>query len=219
MFGDDRFWSTCFDGVRTLTFNVKVQDKGMWLTSFNEVCDSRRAAVIPGMFPSGKGYADAQLPHNESNGNSQIGNGMVQDPAIPTTILDEEASTLPLERCMRIVPHEQWSLLCCYLSQAFSFANHTKEALLSVREDTSRSNFQAQSFTEVKDINADEVEQVDSVGNQLSEATMNDADILENGKDEAPLDTDPSKIVEEKRSEQIEPSRDGGKRKLQLQGR
>ncbi|KAJ8541980.1 hypothetical protein K7X08_016846 [Anisodus acutangulus] len=164
----------------------KVQDKGMWLTSFNEVCDSRRAAIVPGMFPSGKGYADAQLPNDGSNGNSQNGNGMVQDPAIPTTILDEEASTLPLERCMRIVPHDQNS--GAFFVVVFHKLSHLP------RKTTSRCNFQAQSFTEVKDINADEVEQVDSIGNQLSEATMNDADILENGKDEAPLDTDPSKI-------------------------
>ncbi|KAK4353914.1 hypothetical protein RND71_026108 [Anisodus tanguticus] len=200
-----------------------VQDKGMWLTSYNEVCDSRRAAVVPGMFPSGKGYVDAQLPYTGSNCNSQNGNGMLQDPTIPTTILDEEASTLPLERCMRIVPHDQ-------NSGAFFIAVFHKLSPLPVIQKkpcchpgktTSRGNFQAQSFTEVKDITADEVEQVDSVGNQLSEATMDDADILENGEDEVPLDTDtdPSEIIEEKRPEQIEPSRDGGKRKLQLQGR
>ncbi|KAJ8540155.1 hypothetical protein K7X08_026544 [Anisodus acutangulus] len=201
----------------------KVQDKGMWLTSYNEVYDSRRAAVVPGMFPSGKGYVDAQLPYTGSNCNSQNGNGMVQDHTIPTTILDEEASTLPLERCMRIVPHDQ-------NSGAFFIAVFHKLSPLPVIQKkpcchpgktTSRGNFQAQSFTEVKDITADEVEQVDSVGNQLSEATMDDADILENGEDEVPLDTDtdPSEIIEEKRPEQIEPSRDEGKRKLQLQGR
>lgn len=91
---------------------------------------------------------------------------------------------------------------------------------------TSTGNFQSQSFPKVKDINADEVEQVDSVGNQLSEATMDDADILENGKDEAPLDADCTKILDEKRL-QFEPSSDGragpelvrGRGKLQTQGR
>ncbi|XP_060213122.1 uncharacterized protein LOC132640530 isoform X1 [Lycium barbarum] len=195
----------------------KVQDKGMWLTSFNEVLDSRRAAVVPGMFPSGKGYVDAL----EHNGNSQNGTGMVQDPATPTTILGEEASSLPLERCMRIVPHDQ-------NSGAFFIAVLHKLSPLPLiqMKTTSRGNFQAQNFIEVKDINAGEVEKVDSVGNQLSEATIDDADILENGKDEAPLDTDPSKIVEEKRPELIEPSSDGragpelvkGRRKLQMQG-
>lgn len=85
---------------------MQVQDKGVWLASYNEVCDSRRAAVVPGMFPSGNGYVDApghQFSDNWSNGSSQNGTGMVQD----TTILDEEVSTLPLERCMRIVPHDQ----------------------------------------------------------------------------------------------------------------
>lgn len=95
---------------------MQVQDKGMWLTSFSEVHDSRRAAVVPGMFPSGIGYVDApghgdgarrsHLPDNGSNDDSQNGIGMVQDPATPT-ILAEEASTLPLERCVRIVPHDQ----------------------------------------------------------------------------------------------------------------
>lgn len=86
---------------------------------------------------------------------------------------------------------------------------------------TSTGNFQAQSLPKVKDINADGVEQVDS------EATMDYADILENGNDEATLDTDPSKIVEGERPEHIKPSSDGragpelvtGRRKLQMQGK
>ncbi|XP_009600484.1 uncharacterized protein [Nicotiana tomentosiformis] len=215
----------------------KVKDKGMWLTSYQEVSNSRRAAVVPGMFPSGKAFVDApdddasrsQLPDNGSNSNSQNGIAVVQDPATQTTILDEEASNLPLERCMRIVPHDQ-------NTGAFFIAVFHKLSPLPVIQKklfgqpgktTSRGNFQAQTFTEFKDINADEVEQVDSVGNQLSEATMDDDDILENAKDEAPLDTDPNKIVDEKRPEQIEPSDDGrsgpeldrGKRKLQMQGK
>ncbi|KAM3344736.1 RNA cytosine-C(5)-methyltransferase NSUN2 isoform X2 [Capsicum galapagoense] len=215
----------------------KVQDKGMWLTSFSEVHDSRRAAVVPGMFPSGIGYVDApghgdgarrsHLPDNGSNDDSQNGIGMVQDPATPTTILAEEASTLPLERCVRIVPHDQ-------NSGAFFIAVFHKLSPLPVIQKkpcwpgkmTSTGNFQSQSFPKVKDINADEVEQVDSVGNQLSEATMDDADILENGKDEAPLDADCTKILDEKRL-QFEPSSDGragpelvrGRGKLQTQGR
>nr|XP_016440804.1 PREDICTED: tRNA (cytosine(34)-C(5))-methyltransferase-like [Nicotiana tabacum] len=217
----------------------KVKDKGMWLTSYKEVCNSRRAAVVPGMFPSGNVYVDApehgddasrsQLPDNGSNSNSQNGIGVLQDPTTPTTILDEEASSLPLERCVRIVPHDQ-------NTGAFFIAVFHKISPLPVIQKkpfgqpgktTSRGNFQAQTFTEVKDINADEVEQVDSVDNRISEVTMDDDDILENGKDEAPPDTDPSKIVDEKRPEQIEPPSDGrsdpelvtGKRKLQMQGK
>lgn len=68
---------------------------------------------------------------------------------------------------------------------------------------------------------------MDSVGTQLSEVIMDDANILENGNDKATLDTDPSKLVEGKRLELIKPSSDGnagpelvkGSRKLQMRGR
>ncbi|XP_055810969.1 uncharacterized protein LOC129880797 [Solanum dulcamara] len=210
----------------------KVQDKGVWLTSYNEICDSRRAAVVPGMFPSGKGYVDApgrQLPDNGSNGNSQNGIRMVQDSANPTTILDEEVSTLPLERCIRIVPHDQNSgaFFIAVFHKLSPSPVTQKKHCYQPGNTTSAGNFQAQSLPKVKDINADEVEQVDSVGNQLSEATMGDADILKNGNGEATPDTDPSKIVEGKRPEQTKPSSDGGagpelvtgRRRIQMQGR
>ncbi|CAN4097302.1 unnamed protein product [Withania somnifera] len=194
----------------------KVQDKGLWLTSYNEVSDSRRAAVVPAMFPSGEGYVGvtghgddarrSQLPDNGSNGNSQNGIEAVQDPATPTTILDGEASILPLERCMRIVPHDQNSgaFFIAVFRKLSPLPVVQKKPCCQAGKTTSTSNFLAQSFPKV-----------------------NDADILENGQDKAPLNIDPSEIVEEKRPEKIRPSSDGragpelftGRRKLQMQGK
>lgn len=92
---------------------AQVRDKGAWWTSYKDVPECRRNAIVPGMFPSGKTYVDASEKNDDTtrdqlsdNGNN--GNGIeLEDPATASPISDVEVSTLPLERCMRIVPHDQ----------------------------------------------------------------------------------------------------------------
>lgn len=69
------------------------------------------------MFPSGKSYIDGpnndldpvleERHDNGGDGNSANGSEPEKDPESLADVLDEEFSTLPLECCMRIVPHDQ----------------------------------------------------------------------------------------------------------------
>ncbi|CAK9163276.1 unnamed protein product [Ilex paraguariensis] len=95
----------------------KVQDKNVWLASYKDVPTFRRAGINPSMFPSGKSYMDAsdnsheascgKMPDICSNGNCEKRSELSEDPLVPTDVSEEEVTTLPLERCMRIVPHDQ----------------------------------------------------------------------------------------------------------------
>lgn len=92
---------------------VQVRDKGVWLTSHKDAEKSRKAAVVLSMFPSGRSFADS-IDHTLGKG---CQNGQAAKPeddteqlegaTEPTAGLEEEISNLPLERCMRIVPHDQ----------------------------------------------------------------------------------------------------------------
>lgn len=95
---------------------MQVRDKGLWLASYKDVPKYRRSVVTPGMFPSGKSYDETSEPDHEtatgqfcenSDGNSENGRQLVDDSVAPTNNSEAEVSDLPLERCMRIVPHDQ----------------------------------------------------------------------------------------------------------------
>lgn len=95
---------------------VQVRDKGLWLASYKDVPKYRRSVLTPGMFPSGKLYEGTSEHDNEAStgqfsenvdGNSENGVDLMDDSVAPTNNLEAEVSDLPLERCMRIVPHDQ----------------------------------------------------------------------------------------------------------------
>ncbi|CAI9753182.1 unnamed protein product [Fraxinus pennsylvanica] len=103
----------------------QVQDKGVWFTSYIDVPKYRRSVLTSGMFPSGKTYDETSEQDHETvttelveNGKeASTGNGLqlIDYPIVPTQSSEAEVSALPLERCMRIVPHDQntglsWSL-------------------------------------------------------------------------------------------------------------
>ncbi|OVA15687.1 Bacterial Fmu (Sun)/eukaryotic nucleolar NOL1/Nop2p [Macleaya cordata] len=114
----------------------KVRDKGMWLASYKDVPKYRRNAIVPSMFPSGRSFdVETTVPvglhenlvpsgndnDHEIENTTNLGekcqnggcvdseHGLEQSEIIvsPTDVLEEEVSSLPLERCMRIVPHDQ----------------------------------------------------------------------------------------------------------------
>ncbi|OWM65646.1 RNA cytosine-C(5)-methyltransferase NSUN2-like isoform X2 [Punica granatum] len=91
----------------------KVRDKGTWVTSYKDAEKSRRAAVIPSMFPCGRGLTDPADENSERDDlagqetKPEDDTEQLENDAAPTTDLEEEISNLPLERCMRIVPHDQ----------------------------------------------------------------------------------------------------------------
>jgi multisite-specific tRNA:(cytosine-C5)-methyltransferase len=91
----------------------KVRDKGGWFTSYKDVPQNRRGGVLVSMFPSGK-YLKDSTETTEKNENGDV-NGC-EDGLKETdiSVVDatpeeqaEEVSDLPLERCMRIIPHDQ----------------------------------------------------------------------------------------------------------------
>ncbi|KAF6170326.1 hypothetical protein GIB67_043016, partial [Kingdonia uniflora] len=111
----------------------KVRDKGLWLTSYKYVPRYRRNAIVPGMFPSGsrdeletttpcglqehvgptgseheKETASILEEKNQNGVNDGSENGVGQSKKIVIPIdAPQEVSSLRLERCMRIVPHDQ----------------------------------------------------------------------------------------------------------------
>lgn len=95
---------------------MQVRDKGVWLTSYKDVPKYRRSVIVPSMFPSGKNYMDTtdnhhRIEHEEKHENSGDGNSndtfcTIED---SRTLADDadEICDFPLERCMRIMPHDQ----------------------------------------------------------------------------------------------------------------
>ncbi|PNY10822.1 tRNA (cytosine(34)-C(5))-methyltransferase-like protein [Trifolium pratense] len=84
----------------------KVCDKGESLVSCKEVPKVRRSVVLPSMFPNGGSYRDIDCNGNcDVNGHSEDGVETVENPVMHE--FAEEVSEFPLERCMRLLPHDQ----------------------------------------------------------------------------------------------------------------
>ncbi|XP_023634013.1 tRNA (cytosine(34)-C(5))-methyltransferase isoform X2 [Capsella rubella] len=75
----------------------KVHDRGGWYRSYKDVPKSQRDGVLKSMFPSGKS-------DKESTGGGDRYGDMT---SISSDESAEEVCDLPLERCMRILPHDQ----------------------------------------------------------------------------------------------------------------
>ncbi|XP_022978420.1 tRNA (cytosine(34)-C(5))-methyltransferase-like isoform X1 [Cucurbita maxima] len=91
----------------------KVRDRGVWLASYKQVSDHRQSVAIPSMFPFGRGRKNqADKSHNsELRGNhlnGSIGSSVdVSEPTMDPVHEFDEVCEFPIERCMRIVPHDQ----------------------------------------------------------------------------------------------------------------
>ncbi|KAK7387530.1 hypothetical protein VNO78_28404 [Psophocarpus tetragonolobus] len=92
----------------------KVCDKGKWFVSCNDVPKFSRNVVLPSMFPNGGSYKEVLSNCNVSIRDDIITDGAnknsddiqaAEDPVIHE--FTEEVSDFPLERCMRLVPHDQ----------------------------------------------------------------------------------------------------------------
>ncbi|CAG7886025.1 unnamed protein product [Brassica rapa] len=73
----------------------KVHDRGGWYRSYKDVPKVQRDGVLRSMFPSGKSDKDSTTGGGSSSGE------------IASDESAEEVCDLPLERCVRIVPHDQ----------------------------------------------------------------------------------------------------------------
>lgn len=68
---------------------IQVHDRGGWYRSYKDVPKVQRDGVLRSMFPSGKSDKDSTTGEIASDESA------------------EEVCDLPLERCVRIVPHDQ----------------------------------------------------------------------------------------------------------------
>ncbi|PHT64937.1 hypothetical protein T459_29362 [Capsicum annuum] len=186
----------------------KVRDKGAWWTSYKDVPECRRNAIVPGMFPSGNTYVDASEKNDDAtrdqlsdSGNNGNGIAALENPTTAATISDEEVSTLPLERCMRIVPHDQNSgAFFISVFQKLSPLPGKSKDLLSMafqqKKPVSSRGKSSSSDVKVKeDVNVEDVKPLDSVGSQ--EATMDDADIQ--------AESVTTKVKEDENTEDVKP--------------
>ncbi|KAL7143955.1 hypothetical protein ABFS83_08G226200 [Erythranthe nasuta] len=219
----------------------KVRDKGQWLASCNDVPKYRRTVITPGMFPSGKLFEETSEHDIEaSNGktnengdaNSEKGVQLMDESLDQPQNLEAEVSTLPLERCMRIVPHDQNSgaffIAVLHKIAPLPAPAATEKKPTSLPEKIDCNTTQPiKELDEVKEDNSN-VDDIDLSGEgdvEISEANP-DADLLigVGEEEEVPLDNDENSINEENAKEETKPSADvkktaSGKRKLQIQGR
>ncbi|KAK4256674.1 hypothetical protein QN277_006366 [Acacia crassicarpa] len=207
----------------------KVLDKGTWLGSYKDVPKSRRSVVHPSMFPSGRSFQDlfdsshnVGMQNDINDGDSEDGlqateNSMTNDST-------EEVSNFPLERCMRIVPHDQ-------NTGAFFIAVLQKVYPLPAiqgkpKKGTSKKHVKPASL----DIEDKEVLQVDSLENTTKEVleAVSVADLNEIESNIVDLEVRPSVSHEEwnsgdeaRETENAETiaRMTQGKRKLQIQGK
>lgn len=208
----------------------KVRDKGSWLASYINAHKFRRGGgVVPSMFPSGRicedptdndvGNLDVEeREENGDNNNSRDESQTTEDPVTPADALNEEVSDFPLERCMRIVPHDQ-------NSGAFFIAVFHK---ISSSPAFQEKPFTLRGLQPCKN-SSDEVFE-DSNGLGVNPAADTDEKSTEAASDVGLCDNEPPEAALEERKIEPEegqdpsnsetcPEKAGGKRKLQNQGR
>lgn len=216
----------------------KVRDKGTWLSSFKDVPNYRTAGITPSMFPSGKSYIDGpnndldpvleERHDNGGDGNSANGSEPEKDPESLADVLDEDFSTFPLERCMRIVPHDQntGAFFIAVFHKLSPLPAIQKKPSSRHRQLKANTNFCPDIVVEKENINGVEIDSEDVTDGKLPE-TASEADLLGNELEEVASDTDATKMSEENELEDIQDPFDkeagskvgGGKRKLQIQGK
>ncbi|KAK4417055.1 RNA cytosine-C(5)-methyltransferase NSUN2 [Sesamum alatum] len=219
----------------------KVRDKGQWWASYKDVPKYRRSVVTPGMFPSGKSHDEtSELDHEteprqlceNADDNTENGIPVVDGSVAPTNSLEAEVSPLPLERCMRIVPHDQNSgaFFIAVLHKISSLpapaATEKKPRNPSKETDTSSTQPQELMDKVKEDSTGDDINLSGEKDTQISEANP-DGDLLDTEMGEVSLDANQNKVNEENEKEETRPSPDAkddakmvaGKRKLQIQGR
>ncbi|GKV18671.1 hypothetical protein SLEP1_g29017 [Rubroshorea leprosula] len=200
----------------------KVCDKGVWFASYKNVPRFRRSVVAPSMFPSGRSYVDTadnnQKCENGEGVHSENGTQPEEDPMTSIDDVEEEASDLPLEHCMRIVPHDQntgafFIAVLCKLSPLPA----TQDKSVSVRENKSTGNDE---LVEKLSNHAIEDTRVDSVGGtdeRISEAGS-EADLV-GELDGVAFESSHAEAEQGPSDNKAESAKSVGNRKLQIQGK
>ncbi|KAI3814028.1 hypothetical protein L1987_18770 [Smallanthus sonchifolius] len=196
----------------------KVRDKGVWLASHNDACKHGRSGIVPSMFPSGQVHVETSDDGNEKpttitgaeiliDGNSNKGDVDAADGGLVA-----EVSSLPLERCMRFVPHDQ-------NTGAFFIAVFHKISHLPVLQTKSNKHSREPNSDNGEKVKQGEDKDINGMDVSDEEATV-DAGVVDKESDEDE-DSNPSKKVRvqspNKAKSRAEKAND--KRKLQIQGR
>ncbi|CAL1385339.1 unnamed protein product [Linum trigynum] len=208
----------------------KVRDRGVWLASHKDVIKNRHFGAVPGMFPSGRTYVAPIKKDikNENGGNSEPN----QELETSNEDVDEETSDLPLERCMRIVPHDQNSgaffiAVLQKLSPLPAIPENPKKQKNSIaKKDETQEKI---SDPSVEDTDEQEQESKSIVMESASEAAS-DIDLVDNEEEEkdVPMEVAPCDNVSTENgledtqvtvNGKSDPEKAVGNRKLQMQGR
>ncbi|XP_042485041.1 RNA cytosine-C(5)-methyltransferase NSUN2-like isoform X2 [Macadamia integrifolia] len=232
----------------------KVRDKGIWLASYKDVPRYRRVAIVPSMFPSGSSsdtgnassdglqedtgsLEDLDMGNSPSSGkrlkngsniDCEEGFGQLENFVIPTVVSDDEVSSLPLERCMRILPHDQntgaffiavfhkLSPLPATLENQGQFASGKMELPKKLADEL------------IEDTNESEINPSEDGGHHQYSEVTSDADLRGKQSEEGALEPDSNGIHQEKEPEESDIYGDGEtslessinvKRKIQIQGK
>ncbi|KAL5753394.1 hypothetical protein ACOSQ2_023901 [Xanthoceras sorbifolium] len=211
----------------------KVRDKGNWLASHKNVPKYRRTGIVPSMFPSGRTHKDPTdngHNHEDANVSSEDGTKPMVDAFTSFDDSVEEVSDLPLERCMRIVPHDQNSgAFFIGVFQKVSSLPAIQEKPISPKENlvtrTDEPNKELSNQV-TEDTNRLEVDVADDTNEKFTEEEL-EANLIDNEENGAALEPDPCDTREKIESEEpqvpvekeTDSKRTGGKRKLQIQGK
>lgn len=202
----------------------KVRDKVNWFGSHKDVPKSRRAAFMPSMFPSGKG---CEVPNDDNDAvlKDTIDNGLETS----MDALDEEISDLPLEHCMRVVPHDQntgafFVAVFHKLSPLPAVEKNpvTLRDQLNQKADSAADELTREVKEDVKEDTSGVKGSLADVAEEQSEGVASDPDLMNTESEESALVTDPGKVGEENKTKDVKglvEKATGGKRKVQMQGK
>ncbi|OMO73060.1 Bacterial Fmu (Sun)/eukaryotic nucleolar NOL1/Nop2p [Corchorus olitorius] len=224
----------------------KVRDKGVWLASFKDVRKLGRNGIAASMFPSGRNYVDStdNIQKNENGENVNSENGVQpENPNSSTDNLEEEVSDLPLERCMRIVPHDQntGAFFIAVLHKVSPLPAIQDKSVASQGNSSTKSdeNLSGQVTEELNDLKGssgdgtDEVafEEDEKISELASEADEKVSEVTSEADEKMSevavepdlLDNTPdaisSETAEASADKEVDPAKAGEKRKLQMQGK
>ncbi|CAL9233478.1 unnamed protein product [Arabidopsis halleri] len=200
----------------------KVRDKGGWFTSYKDVPQNRRGGVLVSMFPSGKNLKDSTetTQKNENGDVNGCEDGLKEaDVPVVDATPDEQAgevSDLPLERCMRIMPHDQnTGAFFIAVLQKISPLPEFQEKPNTKRNSTVKSTDSTEkSLSKESVVTVDAAVPDESAVEKVIEADSNNEknDSLEPEK----KITEEESITEDKEANS---SNAGGKRKVPMQGK
>lgn len=205
---------------------MQVRDKGLWLSSYKDVPEHRRPSVLPSMFPSGRNSGESSENSREVHDNGEnmdsecVAKSSKDDAVSPSEIGDDGLLSLPLERCIRILPHDQ-------NTGAFFIAVFQKRSPLPVVQDRELSETTRELSVTRRDKLDDSASTLDEVSKARSSEMISGAGPVDTETNETSLDNEPVQTLEDEvpKDQEAVGAEDAGtekagmKRKLQIQGK